>query len=212
MKFSSKPYGFYFILLLFIAAGFLSWSLYFKSYTQKDTVNIHEFPKAIGEWNSDEMTITDEEYAILETRNAFSRRYFTQDGREVYLFIVYSQNNRKVSHPPEICYTGAGATILGSHHDFIKTDLLDIKANRLTVEMGKDRQVVFYWFKVGDAFTANYWKQQGLIAAKSFSGQSASSALIRISSPVNDGGEEAAAQVIREFGSKILPEVYKSLP
>ena len=104
MKSSNVSY--WFILALFLAAGTLSWRVYFKSYVQSDNLSIHHFPKVIGDWTSEDLPISDDDKAILETDNVFVRRYTNSIDEEVSLFIVYSENNRKVSHPPEICYTG----------------------------------------------------------------------------------------------------------
>jgi len=203
-----------FIVILFVVATGVSWNLYFKVYMQKDSVNIHLFPKSIGEWASKELTITDDEYDILETRNAFSRKYTTSSGKSVSLFTVYSENNRKVSHPPEICYTGGGASILKNSHDTIEGTTLDdtIQANKLFLEQGNLQQVVFYWFKVGDVFTSNYWKQQLMIAINPLLGQSSSSALIRLSTVVQNGDLQQAEENIKEFGNLIIPELNKYLP
>ena len=198
-----------------LVSAVISWQLYFKVYSQKDTVSIHTFPKGIAGWTAQELPISDKDKAILETDNVFTRRYTNAQKKEIYLFIVYSQNNRKVSHPPEVCYTGSGATILSNAYDSFDsgTSLGDIRVNRVTVEQGRERQIFFYWFKVGDAFTPNYWKQQGLIALKSFLGQPSSSALIRISIPAQKEGDDMiATQELKDFGRIILPYIQKHLP
>ena len=208
-----KDWGYCFILLLFIAAGIISWRIYFREYRQSDSVNIHYFPKTIGDWTAEELPISDEEKALLETDNVFVRRYTNPLGEEVFLFTVYSQNNRKVSHPPEICYTGGGATILDSVRDRIEAaDDGSVPVNRLTVERGETTQIFVYWFKVGDTFTSNYWAQQGLIALKSLQGYPASSALIRISATVHNEQSDEAVGLIKKFGRLVVPDLNKYLP
>lgn len=215
MKNKTYDKNYILIIALMLVSAAISWQLYFKVYSQKDTVSIHTFPKEIAGWISEELPITDREKAILETDNVFARRYTSPQGEKVSLFIVYSQNNRKVSHPPEVCYTGSGATILSNVHDSFHVDapVKEINVNHVTIEQGRNRQIFFYWFKVGDAFTPNYWKQQGLVALKSFRGQPSSSALIRISSDSrNEQDDENAAIRIKEFGRIILPYIQKHLP
>ncbi|MFA5087602.1 MAG: exosortase C-terminal domain/associated protein EpsI [Candidatus Omnitrophota bacterium] len=209
-----KNFGYLSVVAMFLVSGALSWNLYFKVYRQKDTVDIAHFPRAFDGWESEEIAISDNDLEILETRNAFVRRYFDKSGQEVYVFIVYSQNNRKVSHPPEICYTGGGAVILQNARDTVLSadGHQEIQANRLIVEKGKTRQVSFYWFKVGDSFTSNYWKQQGLIALKSFLGQSASSALIRLSADVHGGDDAQTVQQIKNFAQSVIPYLSQYLP
>ena len=105
--------GFLIIIALFFAAGAMSWRLYFKAYVQADTADISSFPMEVGDWVAEDMPLTEREYAILETRNVFVRKYTNQKTDDIlYLFVVYSQSNRKVSHPPEICYTGAGNILI----------------------------------------------------------------------------------------------------
>jgi len=210
----TNNFSYWFILALFLTVGTLSWRVYFKSYIQSDNLSIHHFPKVIGNWVSEDLPISDDEKALLETDNVFVRRYTNSNDEEVFLFIVYSENNRKVSHPPEICYTGGGATILSNVPDSIpsETEDLSIDVRRLKIERKRTIQIFSYWFKVGDSFTSNYWKQQGLIAFKSLLGQPASSALIRISSTVKDNSDANATQLIKKFGKQIIPHLKLYLP
>ena len=213
MKHKRIDIPFLLIIVMFLVAGVISWRVYFKVYRQEDSVNIHYFPKTVGRWVSEDLPISDDEKAMLETDNVFVRRYTNAKDEEVYLFVVYSQNNRKVSHPPEICYTGGGATILNNVHDDFNSVSGDekIQVNRLTVERGRVTQIFVYWFKVGDSFTSNYWVQQGLIALKSLLGYPASSALIRISATVQNEDNAEATDRIKKFGRLIVPHLQKHL-
>jgi len=82
--------GYWFILTLFLAVGTLSWRVYFKSYVQSDKLSIHHFPKVIGNWVSEDLPISDDDKALLETDNVFVRRYKNSNDEEVFLFIVLS--------------------------------------------------------------------------------------------------------------------------
>ena len=202
------------ILVLLIVAGVISWNLYFKEYRQKDTVDITAFPKTIKDWTSEELPVTEEEYSILETRNVVARKYTSPQKKQVYFLMVYSQNNRKVSHPPEVCYTGSGVTIIEKKNDVIPVHALglSIEANRLLLEGRGAQQFSFYWFKVGDTFTPNYWKQQLLIAVKTIFGKPCSSALIRVSADVVDGNQEESIGNVKEFTRMVTADIFKYLP
>ena len=206
--------GFWLILVIFCFVGFISWKVYFKNYLKNETWSIHSFPATVGDWASEEIRVSDDDKALLETDNVFVRRYTNPAGEEVFLFVVYSQDNRKVSHPPEICYTGAGATILNKTSDSFPASVKGGKINvkRLMVEKGDVRQVFVYWFKVGGGFTANYWKQQALIAWNSILGRPASSALIRISSTVYQDEVDQSARIVKSFGKLIVPSLMQYLP
>ena len=206
--------NYWLILVIFCVVGAISWTEYFKNYRMSDTVSIHLFPTQVGDWKSEEIPVSEYDKKLLETENVFVRRYTNPQGEEVFLFAVYSQNNRKVSHPPEICYRGSGATILNNVHDAVYSAGNDLKinVNRLTVEKDEIKQIFIYWFKVGDTFTSNYWKQQMFIAFKSLFGKPASSALIRISATIRHDDTETAAKLIKNFGQQIIPLLQKYLP
>jgi len=211
-SFKKVDIKFFIIILLCIASGIVSWHMYFKEYLQSDTVNIHIFPMQIGKWHAEEIPISKQDYAILETKNAFVRRYTDNKGNEVYLYIVYSQHNRKVSHPPELCYSGAGNLIIDKSIVTLPVGKKGVKAVRLFMERGHLQHIAYYWFKVGDSFTTSYWKQQALIALKTILGQSSSSALIRISTIIHGDRIKEAENTVKLFSREIAPLLKKYLP
>lgn len=211
----NKTNQFNLICIILVAATAISWFLYFKQAVEKDTVNVHLFPKTIGPWTSEEMPITKDEFAILETNNAFVRKYTNALTKsQIYLFIIYSQTNRKVAHPPEICYTGSGMTIVEDVHDPIpvKYKNLTIQANRLHLVKKDFTHISYYWFKVADQFTSNYWKQQMLIAIYTLLGKHPSSALVRVSSDVKGNDMDATIKEIKSFSNLIAKDLFSYLP
>ena len=193
----------------------ISWTLFFKQAVEKDTVDINHFPHTIGTWSSVDMPITKDEFAILETKNAFVRLYTNSaDKSQIYLYLVYSQTNRKVAHPPEICYTGSGLTVMEDVHDTIPVQYKDltIQVNRLCLNKGNFTQIAYYWFKVGDRFTPNYWKQQILIALYTLLGRHPSSALVRVSADVVDGDINKSKTNIKSFTNLIVLDLFTYLP
>jgi len=203
--------NFLILAALFIAAAFISWPLYFNNYAAPDTVSVHEFPKTVGEWTSEELPISDEEYAILETRNAFTRMYTDAQGRQVMLYIIYAQHNRRVAHPPEICYSGGGATIISKYPYTIGTGEQKLSINRVLIDYARYQQIMYYWFKVGNSYTASYWGQQALIGVKTLLGRPSGSALIRLTTVITDNDEKKAARAIEDFTKEIIPLLPKYL-
>lgn len=201
------------IFALILFSGAVAWNTYLSTYLAEDTVDIHLFPKTINDWTSEEIPISEGDYAILETRNAFVRNYRNTQGEEVMLFIIYSENNRKVSHPPELCYTGGGITIVDKSVKPLQfDDNTTLMATKLDMDQKGLRQHAYYWFKVGDTYTHSYWTQQFLIATKSLLGQNASSALIRVSSVLDTKNPAMATESITTFTQLIKPLLLKYLP
>lgn len=202
------------IILLFIVSGIISWKNYFSVYTGHDSVDIKLFPKTINGWTSEDIEITEKEFEILETKNAFIREYTSPTGQNVMLYIIYSEKNRKVSHPPEICYRGSGLSVISKTPDKIKIarQNKELEVFNLLFEKFDEHHVIFYWFKVGDTFTRSYWKQQMLIAVKTLMGKPASSALIRLSTVVENNDIKVSEADIKEFAQLILPYFKQYIP
>ncbi len=213
MNIKSLDKKYIFILVLLTLSGVISWRSYFKTFVQQDTVNISTFPTEINGWTSIDLPLSDKEYAILETRNAFVRRYISPDQtKAVFLYIIYSQTNRKVAHEPELCYAGGGLTMVKKFKDSFTFQNKTYFAQNLLFEQGNRKDVVFYWFKVGNFYTDNYLYQQIQIAIKSLLGQPASSALIRLSAVTLDNNIAKAESDIKEFAGLIMPYLDEYLP
>lgn len=210
----SEDKNFIIMAVLLGLAGLLAGYLSFKDFRQTDTVSVKDFPRSVGPWVSEDIPLSKQDLAILETDNAFVRKYKNPNGEEVYLYIVYSQTNHKVTHPPEICYTGSGVSILEKTHDFIPVSYknLDIKANRFLLQDNQLYQMSFYWFKVGNIFTSNYWKEQILVAFNALLGKKQGSALIRISADIVNKDKGRAIKEIKEFTGLIVPQLFAYLP
>ncbi len=203
-----------FIMILLVLTVFVSWELFYGNFSQKDSVSIKDFPESIDQWTSQDLPIDKADSAILETKNAFLRRYSNAQNKHVYLYIAYSQSNTKVTNPPDIFYEDAGISILDKGKDFIIINpaKIPIKANWLLLDNDQDKQLAYYWFKVGDIYTPSYWKEQALTAYSYFLGRRTGSALIRISTDITDGHQNEASQLISEFAGKIGPQLSLYLP
>jgi len=97
--------------------------------------------------------------------------------------------------------------VVDNQHDALFNPLDErlVQTNKLLLEYGDTQQVAHYWFKVGNEYTSNYWKQQFLIVYKTLLAQNSSSALIRISATVQDGNQKAAEDDLKAFAWLILP-------
>lgn len=203
-----------FLFALFIIAAFISWPLYFHNYAAPDTVSIHEFPMNVADWTAEEIPISDHDYSILETRNAFTRMYTRPDGGQVLLYIIYAQHNRKVAHPPEICYTGGGSTIIKKDTCTIPygQEGKSVSVNKVFLDTDHHQQIMYYVFKIGNSFTPSYWRQQILIGLKTLLGQPSSSAMIRLTTVIEKNDADKAADLMNDFAADIFPLLPRYLP
>jgi len=196
-----------FILILVSIVGLLSYLP--TRFDSMSNVKMEDIPKTIGEWSATDIPLLERDYQILETRNLIMREYKNPAGEVVYLYIIYSEGNRKVAHPPEVCFMGSGATIVN------KTPLQlnqSIVANKLNIEKDDLQQVVLYWFRAGNLNTDKYSKQQTQFVLNRLLRKRTSGAMIRISTDIKDGKEEPALQRVKSFTAELVPLLDKYVP
>ena len=187
--------------------GFLSCiSSYFYL---EEKIKMFEFPRKIGAWISEDIVISEHTYRLRETKNIILRNYKNKRGDTINLYIIYSRGNRQVSQPPEIFLQGEGATITSAAPLKI-TD--SVNATSLILEKNTSRNFIAYWYKIGKLNTNSYLTQQLKAAIDRTLGRKNSVALIRISTKIADGRQDAALNNIKAFCALIEPLLDKYVP
>ena len=194
------------LIAMLTISGVFSFNLFMRQRAQKDLLDIHKFPLQFGEWKGKDFQITDMEYRILETRNLISREYVNPAGEKIYLFIVYSETNRSVFHPPEVCLVGSGVEIVDKRPEEVRLGSRSFSANKLFVGKGKANLLVLYCFKAANLYTDSYPLQQAYFAMHQLFGRRTQGATIRVSMPlVKD--EQATLSKAKDFLVQIIKTV-----
>jgi EpsI family protein len=197
------------VLCGLILAGAVSISSFVASRAPQDRgVDIASFPKQIDGWTSQEVPLKKRVYDLLETDNLIMRNYTNAAGQMVNLYIIYSQTNRKVAHPPELCLQGDGATITQKKAVTL-TDA--ITATELLLDQDGGHEVTLYWYKAGPKYTNNFVQQQLDMSLKILFGKKTSIAMIRLIAQYK-GDEKEALTMLRSFTASIEPLLQQYLP
>jgi len=187
------------VCVILVAAVALSVPLYLTVPDTKDEPQVARLPMQIGAWTGRDLPVDEQAYKILETRNLVLREYARGEDK-VYIYIIYSIDNRKVSHPPEVCFEGGGVTIVDKQK--VPLELSDgrkIIANRLKVEKAGLENIVYYLYKAGSYYTDNYLKQQLHIALSRLLFKSLSGSMIRLSAEVKPEDSARTEQNLQDF-------------
>lgn len=197
-----KDKPFFVIISILAVAVLISLPSFLMTPTAKGEMPVSRLPMQIGEWRGTDLAVDKRAYEILETKNLILREYARGDDK-VYLYLIYSQDNRKVSHPPEVCFEGSGIAIVKKEK--IPLELAEgrkVIANKLIVENGGSSNLVIYWYKAGRHHLDNYLKQQLRIALSRLQFKQTSGALIRLTSEIPPSGQQKALQNIRQFAKE----------
>ena len=207
---SNKQFIVIFIILIVTLA--ISLPSYLMVPKETGEVLVSKLPMQIGAWKGKDLPVDERAYEILETRNLVLREYSRGD-EKAYLYIIYSRDNRKVSHPPEVCFEGSGIAIVKK--DKIKMELAggrQILANELVVEKGGVNNIIVYWYKAGNYYMDNYLKQQLRIALSRLQFKNVSGALIRFSAEVLPSHPTLALENIKTFAKEASVSFEEILP
>ena len=171
-------------------------------------------PRRIGEWRATGDHEPDPlEVRILETKAILTRDFAKPGHPSVALSLTYAPNNRRVAHPPEICYKGGGWNVEQSEVLTLKVNGQDFRVNRLLLLQGPARLLVLYWYKAGPHCYASYVRMQWGTIWGQITMRSRSSALIRVTAMSPSAESDAAVyDTLREFAALAIPPVTDAVP
>lgn len=147
-------------------------------------------------WTSADLALSDREMDILETRDYVFRTY--DDGMEppVDLCVVFSEDNRKGTHPPDVCLEGGGSRIVEHSERRVAAEDISLPIRELVTRSRGKSTYFCYFYKCGESYTNSFYEQQAKIIWYGLLHRNADGALIRFSTPIDEanGGLEAARQ------------------
>ncbi len=197
------------VIGLMAVVGAVSFFAYMPMQFEKGgAVRASVIPLVIGEWQGKDLEMDPRVYAILETDNLIMRDYTNARGEVINVYVIYSQNNRKVAHPPEICLQGGGAMIIDKNEEQLTPD---IKATRLVMEYKNlNRDIGYYWYKSGKEYSNNYVAFQFKMSVERLLRKPTSAAMIRLLTPVKDKeNPQASLDMLKAFAAQLQPLIEK---
>jgi EpsI family protein len=155
----------------------------------------------------DENTLT-----ILETRDYAYSRYMTPGVPPVDFCVIFSQDNRKGTHPPDLCLQGSGEGIVAKGDVVVEgvPGCGAVPCRELIVQGGSRSYYYLYTYKCGSIYTRSFWRQQFEIFSNGLLSRDASGALVRVSTPVETSIEDARRLSVM-FMRQALPYVEKAM-
>lgn len=198
------------VVLLGLASALSAVSLY-PTQMDRGVLKATSLPMTLGQWVGEDYPVDELTKQILETEDIVQRNYkHPEQADAVTLAVVYSPSNRRVAHPPEVCYKGSGWETDGKivvEHAGLPPMV------RLHVSKGAAMDdVVLYCYKAGERLTASYYGQQINILSNQLFMKSTASALLRFSTRIGDSEsiDEAELRVVA-FALEMMPEIREKL-
>jgi exosortase D (VPLPA-CTERM-specific) len=209
------------LLTCAVTFGVTSWIVWAQAHTPPPVrQSFVSFPRDFADWSGREGQL---EPAILKVLNAtdyyigdFSQ---TSEKSLVNLFVVYYGSLSKAGaiHSPRVCLPGSGwefASFEERNFDVL-TPGVPGTFNRVIVQKGNQRILMYYWFQQRERRTANEFSMKYYLLMDSLKKSRKDGALIRVFTPILSGSEKGISDAdsrLRAFAHAIIPQLNGYLP
>ena len=151
---------------------------------------------------------------ILEYPDYLYRVYTDRSSnRQVALLLVFSANNRKGTHPPEVCIEGGGSQIVKKSFQSVSlAGIGGVSFRELLTQRVNQSSYFLYVYKCGDRYTPSFFAQQFWIFVNGLAAKNTAGALIRVNVQVDPKDSESSKQLAIDVAHELLPYIDKGLP
>lgn len=155
-----------------------------------------EFPMELASWNGRRGSIEKEIIDVLKFDDYLMANYVSAANDSINLYVAYYESQRKGAsiHSPQSCIPGGGWQI---QDHLIKDLVLDngetLSVNRLFIQNGSDRQLVYYWFDQRGRNMTNEYAIKWYLFWDSLTKSRTDGALVRVTTSVNSNDDLAEA-------------------
>jgi exosortase D (VPLPA-CTERM-specific) len=143
------------------------------------------------------------DYSLIDFR--------TPKNQQINLYIAYyqTQKNGVVPHSPKLCIPGGGWRIT----ELTEKQFKEINFNKVLINKGKQRQLVYYWYQQRGESIANEYFLKWLTFVGSLKHRRTDGALIRLTTAINSNENiQIADQRLQQFMLLIEPKLKFYVP
>jgi EpsI family protein len=184
--------------LLLIFATFAAPSVAPQEFAPPARQSLLDFPLQIGEWQGATSAMERQYLEALQLDDYVLADYSAIEKVPVNVYVAYYESPKKgrSSHSPRQCIPGGGWEI--TSFEPLRLDRAPgmsaaVEANRVVIQKGGQKQIVYYWFKHRDRWIANEYAVKFFLFWDSLTRHRADGALVRLVSGVHAGETEAVA-------------------
>ena len=205
------------ILFTVIAAG-ASLALPQRIETPLARQDFSRFPMTIGEWQGKSERIENIYLDALKLDDYLLVNYGVRDQVPVNLYVAYyaSQKKGQSAHSPRTCIPGGGWRIASLTKHSVEGKAADgspLQVNRLLIQLGEQKQLVYYWFQERNRYITNEYLVKWYIFWDALTRNRTDGALIRLTTPVlPDEAVETAESRLTTFMHKVQPLLPAYIP
>jgi exosortase D (VPLPA-CTERM-specific) len=177
-----------------------------------------EFPMKLGPWRGQRDSLEGVYLDQLKLDDYMLANYVDGTGSPVNLYIAYynSQREGESVHSPRSCLPGGGWQM----RDFDQRTLTDVaidgvplRVNRTLIELGSDRQLVYYWFQQRGRVITNEFVVKWYLFWDALTRHRTDGALVRLIVALPKSASEADAdRRLTDIAGRVAPTLTRYIP
>lgn len=172
-----------------------------------------QFPLQVGGWSGREDTLEQHYISALKFTDYYLADYLNPEGEWVNFYVAYydSQRSGASAHSPRSCMPGDGWRIRNLETvslPGVSVSGNPLSLNRVQIEKGEHRQLVYYWFQQRGRILTNEYLVKWFLFWDALTRNRTDGAMIRFTTPVtpDESWEDADARLesmVRNVSSTI---------
>ncbi len=183
-----------------------------------DRKQFSEFPLEFDGWTGTLGTLEQIFIDALKLSDYAMYNYVDKDGGTINFYSAYYDSQRKgaSAHSPRSCIPGGGWRITSLDERIIenvKIGNVPLTVNRLVIEKGENKQLVYYWFQQRNRIITNEYLMKWYLFWDSMTKNRTDGALIRLTTFLGAGQNiKEADQQLEDFVKRISPVIPEYVP
>jgi len=183
-----------------------------------DRKSFTDFPVRINSWNGKRETLETVYSDQLKLDDYVLADFQRGSEQDINLYIAWYNSQRKgeAVHSPRSCLPGGGWEM----HEFGQRTLSQIivnghplRVNRALIELGNQRELVYYWFQQRGRVVTNEFAVKWFIFWDALTRHRTDGAMVRLISPLPFGTDAAPEdRRLAEFASNVAPILMRYIP
>lgn len=204
-------------MMIAIAAG-VSHTVSIPSATLPARQQFADFPMALGSWRGVPARMEAEYLRMLKLDDYLLADFVTDARRPVNFYVSYyaAQANGNSAHSPRACIPGDGWEI----SDFGQRELREVvvagrslEVNRVVIQRGDNRQLVYYWFQQGGRAITNEYMVKLRIFQDAVTRRRTDGAMVRLVAALAPGESvESGDALLERFAVQAVPTLAGFVP
>lgn len=214
----AMPAPFFCSVGLLVILAFLSPYLISRDEIIPARQSLLNFPMQVQQWQGSTFPLEKEYIETLRFDDYLLADYRGAEGSPVNFYVAYygSQRKGQSAHSPRTCIPGGGWEIVSLKTMEVPGNdaaSMALPVNRLVIQKGDSKQIVYYWFKQRDRSLTNEYLVKLFLFWDALAKQRTDGALIRLTALVQPGqDEEEADRVLADFTKSVNPLMSRYVP